>query len=363
MIYARFRRKDAIDEVVHYAARDGAATCVAGNLPLDATLEEIGRKFQDLHDLRPELKSAKLIHLVVSFAEQDRPLTATELGEIARESMEALGLADGWWISWIHLEAHVLHLHTVASAIRFDSSRVETKNAYRQQVVLGRKLEIQHGLWRAPSVKGGPVLPPLVEVTPVEGPAFGVPVTTDGFTKQVKDAVHGALRARPGLTLPDLAERLRECGIRLAITYSGGGTRISGLGFGRIDGKQFEHAGKLGLSLLALQKLGLDYDAVRDIPRLAEAGSPPQGSPAMPFIPMPLAPLLPNLPRSKRHRTLPLPLLPGVPHAFRSTTQTLVLAVATRAWEALAAIPTCASGRPPVRLPIQSSGQPRHPRI
>ena len=269
MIIKGYRRR-FLKILLRYASQNGGAMCVAGSMPLDVTLPQLERHFEDAHDLRPDLRAAKCCHLIVACAEDDHAMTPTELGEIALQTMERLGLADGPWQAWTHADGHTVHLHVVASAIRFDGTRVETRSHvlhdYRR---VARELELEHGLWRVGDKKGDPVLPPLTEVPKIGGPMIQVPVTDKGFQLGVKDAVYGLLREHPGLELPEFALRLAERGITLVPSFSAGGSRISGLGY-RAEGGQFVLSSKIDkkFSLVGLQSMGVSYEPVRDLPRL-----------------------------------------------------------------------------------------------
>ena len=353
MIFKGHRRR-FLKILLRYASQNGGAMCVAGSMPLAVTLPQLERHFQDVHDLRPDLRAAKLIHLSVSMAQQDRGLTPTELGEISRQTTERLNLADGPWQAWVHTDGHTLHLHVVASSIRFDGTRVETRSHvlhdYRR---VARELELEHGLWRVGDKKGDPVLPPLTEVPKTGGPTIHVPVIDNGFQLGVKDAVYSLLRDHPGLALPEFAERLAQRGITLVPSFSAGGTRISGLGY-RAEGGRFDLSSKIDkkFSLAGLQSLGVSYEPIRDLPRLALPAKPQSI-----FIPPPVViPVLalthPPPPRRPR-LTPPPPQLQGAKYVRQShtTIQEIALTVAARIWETLRTAPFPAITPSPARCP------------
>lgn len=321
-------------------------------MPLGATLPQLLKHFQDVHDLRPDLRAAKCIHLAIAFAEQDRPMTPTELGEIARQTIERLKLSDGPWQAWVHTDGHILHLHVVASAIRFDGTRVETRNHWRHDYRrVARELELEHELWRVGDKKGDPVLPPLKEVAKPVGPTIHVPVFDKGFHVRIKDAVYGLLRERPGLELPEFAERLAERGISLVPTISAGGTRISGLGY-RTDEGQFDLSSKIDkkFSLVGLQSMSVSYEPVRDLPRLALPAKPQSVLlPPPVFIPA-LSLAKPTAPRRPRLTPSP-PQLQGAKYVrqSRTTIQEIAITVSARIWETLRTGPLPSSQPTPAR--------------
>ena len=346
-------RRRFLKILLRYACQNGGAMCVAGSMPLDVTLPQLEKHFQDVHDLRPDLRAAKLIHLAIAMAEQDRAMTPTELGEIARQTTERLNLADGPWYAWAHTDGTTLHLHVVASSIRFDGTRVETRNHvlhdYRR---VARALELEHGLWRVGDKKGDPVLPPLKEVPKLGGPTIHVPITDKGFHVGVKNAVYGLLREHPGLELPEFAERLAEHGITLVPSFSAGGTRISGLGY-RSEGGQFDLSSKIDkrFSLVGLQNMGVSYEPMRDLPRL---NIPAKQNSV--FIPPPVIPTLTltQLPPPRQPRlTPPPPQLQGAKYVRQSNTaiQEIALNVAARIWETLRTVPPPAAQPSPARCP------------
>ena len=349
MINKGYRRR-FLKPLLCYAARNGSALCVAGSLPLDATLPVILKHFEDAHNLRPDLRASKCIHLAIAFAPDDRALTPTELGEIARQTIERLKLSEGPWHGWVHTDGATLHLHVVASAIRFDGTRVETRDHWQHDYRrVARELELEHGLWRVGNKKGDPLLPPLTRVAQIGGPTIHVPSLDKGFQVRVKDTVYGLLREQPGLDLPEFAERLAERGITLVPTVSAGGTRISGLGYRTEDG-QFDLSSKIDqkFSLVGLQKLGVSYEPLRDLPRLAQPAKPQSV-----FIPPPVvipALTLPPPPPPRRPRLTPPPThLQGAKYVRQSHTaiQEIASSVAARIWETLRTGPLPASQPPP----------------
>ena len=331
-------RRRFIKPLLCYASRNGAAMCVAGSMPLDATLPQLVKHHQDTHALRPDLRAMKCLHLVIAFAENDRALTPTELGEIARQTTERLNLADGPWQAWAHTDGQTLHLHLVASSIRFDGTRVETRNHVRHDYRrVARELELEHGLWRVGDKKGDPVLPPLKEVAKTIGPTIHVPVLDKGFQARVKDAVYSLLREQPGLELPEFAERLAERGITLVPIVSAGGTRISGLGY-RSDDGQFDLSSKIDkkFSLVGLQNMGVSYEPIRDLPRLALPAKPQSVLIPPPAVIPALTLAQPPAPRRPR-LTAPPPQLQGAKYVRQSHTsvQEIAITVAARIWETL----------------------------
>ena len=347
-------RRRFLKLLLSYARQRGGAMCIAGSMPLGATLPELNKHFQDVHNLRPDLRAAKCIHLVIAFAEQDREMTPTELGEIARQTAERLGLADGPWQGWAHSDGHTLHLHVVASSIRFDGTRVETRNHVRHDYRrVARELELEHGLWRVGDKKGDPVLPPLTEVPKMGGPTIHVPVTDKGFQLGVKDAVYGLLREHPGLDLPEFARRLAERGITLVPSLSAGGTRISGLGYRTEDG-QFEVSLKIDkkFSLAGLQGMGVSYEPMRDLPRLNLPAKPNTVLIPPPVV-IPALTLTQLTPLRRPRLTPPPPQLQGAKYVRQShtTIQEIALTVASRIWETLRTGPPPATQPSPARCP------------
>jgi len=269
MIFNILRRSDP-GPVINYASRNGEALCVAGSFPLDVAVPELTQRFRDVHDLRPELRGAKTLHVMVSFAEKDRPLTETELGVISQEVAEKLGLADGPWQSWLHLDGHTAHLHLIGSSIRYDAHRLETRHLYKQAMKAAREMEIEHGLWRVGMHKDDPLLPPTGKVQSPSGPRIALPPPGIGLKQQVKDIVYKTLRLAPNATLPDLADLLHAQGLELVPQFTKDGTKIQGLGFrwegGFIKASDVDKT----FSLAGLQRHhGVTYTSARDLPRLS----------------------------------------------------------------------------------------------
>jgi hypothetical protein len=282
MIFKSVRRPTPA-KTLGYASRDGQALHIGGTMSPKTPLLEVVAEFERVHALRPELRSKKIIHKSIALAEQDRPLTPIEMGEIARRTVERLDLADGPWMAWFHSDGRTPHIHIVGSSIRYDGGRVETGDHYKRQMALGRELELEYGLWRAPMKKGGLVLPPLQPAAIVmPGPTLTTdnPIEGPGFRKLVKDAVFSTLREAPGLSLPELRERLAAKGVELVVKFNKDQTKINGLGFRA--GHSYEDASKVdkGFSLAGLQKAGVVYVPERDFPSFLEVLGPPAAAQA-----------------------------------------------------------------------------------
>lgn len=272
-------RRPSPARTIRYASRGGSALCVSGNMPMDSTIEDIIREFDHVRSLRPELKSKPVIHKIISCAEQDRALTPTECGAICQHVANELQLDRGPWMAWWHDDGHTSHLHLVALSIAYDGTRLETGNHFRRQMDIARHLELQYGLWRAPATKDGQTLPPLTVPLAVGGPKLVVkPSLGCGIKKQIKDAVFPLVKS-PGMTLPELQNRLAGMGIRLVPVLTKDRARIQGLSFRAGESHLTASQVDKSFTLAGLMKAGVSYLPERDLHRLLAPNAMPTPKP------------------------------------------------------------------------------------
>lgn len=313
----------------YWATPDGPAREVIGQLPSGASLKEWEKEFRRVAALRPDIEK-NVVHIMISFSEEDKKLGPVRLAAIAMDVQEKLGYSNcpGRWTE--HMDGHTQHLHGVVSAVSFVGERIDRTNDHWRGQQISRKTELENGLWRVSSTKGNIVLPPL----PVPGEAIPavVPLSAPGWAEEVDSRVRQVLR--PGITLPQLRDELALLGVSLEIKWAKDGSKIGGLGF-RFAGK-FEVASRVdrGFSLSGLQKQGLDFSAARDIPVLA----PPVLGLPVTLVEAKIAAFLsaptPKIAVALNAPALPppyLPRVPEVPHvrSKKSIIQT-VFAIATQ---------------------------------
>lgn len=336
MITKKYRCKK---ERVSYAARWGTASCVAGTMPLDSPIPSIVAHFKQVMALRPELRSAKLIHITMSLAEKDRSLSPTEWGEISQFTAEYIGLNHGPWQAWVHTDGHTPHLHLFASAIRFDGHRIESRDHFKQLRKIARQIEETYGLWRVGDHPGAPILPPKTTAPQLPGPQFELSEAKLCFRHKVKDTVYEILRNNPGLRLPEFRTRLAQHGIELVPKLSIAGDKLVGLGFRIGDG--FEIASKVdkSFSLAGLQKRhGVAYDPHQDLAALRDSFVIP--GLGMTYSAVPTSPTLVDIPAPVEENPRP-PLSVSLltpKQEYRNAVRQIALGVAHTVWATLGQI-------------------------
>lgn len=363
MILQILSRQHAL-QALQYGARmgrwlttDGPAREIAGTLPAGASLAEWREEFRRVAALNPGIKK-NVVHLIISFSDEDRKLGPIQLAQIAHEAMGKLGYADcpARWTE--HMDGHTQHLHGVVSAVTHSGERVDRTNDRWLGQQISRQTELDYGLHRVGNTKGQPVLPPL----PIAGEIVTaiVPLPAPGWHHEVVRLVRQVLR--PGVTLPQFRDELAALGVRLEIIWSRDGSKIGGLGYrynGRYDIASHVHK---EFSLAGLKGQGLDYSASRDIPLLA----PPVLGPPAALLVAKIPTLHPaSIPRIAAVRiapaTLPLPHISHIPevhHVQRpklsllQSIYALAAQLASRLWRAAAApadVPAIARPRLPGR--------------
>jgi hypothetical protein len=102
------------NNLLSYVSQVPGAICIAGTLPLDASLYQLKQHFQTAHTSRIEPGPSRRAHLSFGLTGQGQILTAIELGAIARQIVEAEGLVRGPWQAWLHPDGVTPHIHVVA---------------------------------------------------------------------------------------------------------------------------------------------------------------------------------------------------------------------------------------------------------
>ncbi|WP_306598837.1 relaxase/mobilization nuclease domain-containing protein [Geothrix sp. 21YS21S-2] len=308
MIIEIIHRRDANDALEYgahvgkHATPDGPAEEIDGSLLPGARLEDYYSEFERVHALRPEIKR-NVIHIIVSFAPEDGRRDQVELSEITRKVLGKLGYGDCPFRETEHTDKQFQHLHCVTSIVNYSGERIDRTGDRNKAQRIARAIEREHGLWRAPSVKGGPVLPPLPipgTISVLQKPAAPM-LLWESRVKHMADQV-----IRPGITLPQFHDELLALGVSLEPKWTQDRTKITGLGY-RFEGRQ-KNASQIdrGLSLNGLKNAGVSYDPVRDVPILTKPGT------ATPkYLPLPLT--LPLLAAPTIRTAAALPKLPPPP--------------------------------------------------
>jgi hypothetical protein len=259
-VIVKIIRQPTVANAIRYASRRGKAECVGGCFPMEMPGGDLLDRYMEVLSLRPDLTN-QVLHLPVRLTEQDRELTPEEWGQTARSIIEAHHLQDTPWMAWIHRDKEPpAHLHIVSLNTSFGGERVDLGGDFKTNKRIGEKLELEYGLWRAPRIKGGQVLPP-VGVTPPDG------LPSLGKTARARALIEATIRK--GMPLSTLSVELAKKGVELVPAWTQDGLRIKTLGF-RFEGT-WEPATTVDkrFSLRGLQELGISYNPARDVPLLA----------------------------------------------------------------------------------------------
>jgi len=106
--------------------------------------QSIMQEISFLQQLRPNLKR-DAYHVSLNFAPTDK-LSRQQLNEIGREYLAGMGFIDNAFSIWQHYDSDHLHIHVLASRIKYDGSVVSDSNNYQRSENLCRKLELKYGL-------------------------------------------------------------------------------------------------------------------------------------------------------------------------------------------------------------------------
>lgn len=97
-----------------------------------------------LHQLRPKL-TRDAYHVSLNFAATDK-LNDKQLIAIAQEYLKGMGFDNNLFSIWKHNDSDHLHIHALASRIRYDGSVVTDSNDYKRSEALCRQLESKYRL-------------------------------------------------------------------------------------------------------------------------------------------------------------------------------------------------------------------------
>jgi hypothetical protein len=237
MIVKILPRKDASD-ALDYGAQVGQhaskkrgcpANEITGSLVPGTPLENYYEEFARVLRSRPEIKR-NVVHLVISFTEEDKKLGGIALTEAAQRVLTGLGYGDCPFRVTEHVDKRVQHLHIITTAVTYFGERVDRTNDRWRGQSISREFERDFGLWRAPNRRRGAVLPPLSFPIPsVQPPTPKSRPQTPGWEHQVGDLVRQVLR--PGITLPQLRDELAPLGVELKPKWTKDNSRVNGLWF------------------------------------------------------------------------------------------------------------------------------------
>jgi len=252
--------------LARYASREGKITAAAGAFPLTLSPDEIALHLERAVALNHRCREGQFLHLILSPSKKDRTLALADWNVIAQDAVEGLGLGDCPWQAWVHDEpGKVPHLHIATTQVDSTGARLDMGGERWRAKRVARSLEKKHGLRRVSGVKNGPELPPIsVPKIPLAGTLEPKANLALDVTERVRQGLREVVR--PGVSLSEVATRLRTHGISLEPLWQNEGQKIGGLGF-RV-GDAYLKASQVGASLAQLQKQGVIYKPEQDIPAI-----------------------------------------------------------------------------------------------
>jgi hypothetical protein len=151
-----------LSSLVPYMLRgQGEERCTwyrAGNLPGLERQEDAGLAVEVMELLQEgntRAKGSKTYHLVLSFHPEDRRLTATELEDVVRRTLQAAGLAQHQYIAVRHSDQEHEHLHVAVNQIHPETLKIHHPyRAIPAYQALASVLEQELGLHRVERTRG-----------------------------------------------------------------------------------------------------------------------------------------------------------------------------------------------------------------
>lgn len=113
--------------------------------------ESILKEISFLKQLRPNL-TRDTYHVSLNFAPTDQ-LSKNQLTQIGKDYLNGMGFDDNAYAIWQHFDADHLHIHVLASRIKYDGSVVSDSNNYQRSETLCRELEQKYRIETVKSSK------------------------------------------------------------------------------------------------------------------------------------------------------------------------------------------------------------------
>lgn len=113
--------------------------------------ESILKEISFLKQLRPNL-TRDTYHVSLNFAPTDQ-LSKDQLIQIGKDYLTGMGFDDNAYAIWQHFDAEHLHIHVLASRIKYDGSVVSDSNNYQRSEQICRELEQKYGIETVKSSK------------------------------------------------------------------------------------------------------------------------------------------------------------------------------------------------------------------
>jgi len=156
------KTRTRLSRLVPYMLRGkGEERCtwyMAGNLPGLERQEDAGLAVEVMELLQEgntRAKGSKTYHVVISFHPEDRRLTAPELEDVVRRTLQAAGLAQHQYIAVRHSDQEHEHLHVAVNKIHPETLKIHHPyRAIPAYQALASLLEQELGLHRVDRTRG-----------------------------------------------------------------------------------------------------------------------------------------------------------------------------------------------------------------
>lgn len=121
-----------------------------GERLLDTTLsrskEERVQSFLEVSSTNSRVTKNRFLHVSVSFAKEDGPLTAEQQLKIAEQYLDEMGYKNTPRLIYEHSDTTHKHFHIVSTTVDFEGKKVSEFKDYQRSQELSRRIEKQYGL-------------------------------------------------------------------------------------------------------------------------------------------------------------------------------------------------------------------------
>lgn len=170
--------------------------------------------------LRPKL-TRDAYHVSLNFAKSDK-LDNKQLVSLTQEYLKGMGFTENLYAIWKHNDADHLHVHALASRIKYDGSVVSDSNNYKRSEALCRKLEAKYDLQQVQSSKEA------LERSPNKDELEMIQRTGNLSNRMMmQEAVKSAVRSSN--TVAIFISNCEKQGIHLLFNQSASTGRVSGI--------------------------------------------------------------------------------------------------------------------------------------
>lgn len=113
---------------------------------LSKTKEERVQSLLEVTEINQRVRKNKFLHLSVSFAKEDGPLTNEQQLKIADQYLDEMGYKNTPRLVYEHWDGSHRHFHIVTTTIDFDGKKISEFKDYERSQELSRRIEKQFGL-------------------------------------------------------------------------------------------------------------------------------------------------------------------------------------------------------------------------